>query len=307
MAPLRPYTGFLHCRLDNFDETRFQFLRCSGWSPRLERPRITNSSRTSCKNNNVLPLSSTGIIMLILLPLVIDMFRLKLICLQPPNPALHRPACKRHKLAAEGAEQLPTGAGSRPKVILVAVGIMKVGLRQWKLQRERLQADFTKALDNFQRAQRSAAQKEKDAIKKYKNQGVSHKLCCSSHQCYQRCLLGKAVEQTWLILREDKTRLRFLYQRWVFRERPITNLSNQLMLEEEQNLEYLQERERSIAQVNFLVACVLNNVPAGSRHWRRQPDLQGPCCYGPRPGYIKDIENFMKTTHKIFAKNRERW
>merc|ERR1712172_445687 len=43
--------------------------------------------------------------------------------------------------------------------------------RQWKLQRERLQADFTKALDNFQRAQRSAAQKEKDAIKKYKNQG----------------------------------------------------------------------------------------------------------------------------------------
>merc|ERR1712179_793023 len=46
--------------------------------------------------------------------------------------------------------------------------------RQWKLQRERLQADFTKALDNFQRAQRSAAQKEKDAIKKYKNQGVPH-------------------------------------------------------------------------------------------------------------------------------------
>merc|ERR1712013_590012 len=35
--------------------------------------------------------------------------------------------------------------------------------RQWKLQRERLQADFTKALDNFQRAQRSAAQKEKDS------------------------------------------------------------------------------------------------------------------------------------------------
>merc|ERR550517_1844265 len=41
--------------------------------------------------------------------------------------------------------------------------------RQWKLQRERLQADFTRALDNFQRAQRSAAQKEKEAIKKYKN------------------------------------------------------------------------------------------------------------------------------------------
>ena len=53
---------------------------------------------------------------------------------------------------------------------------MIVVRRQWKLQRERLQADFTKALDNFQRAQRSAAQKEKDAIKKYKNQGVSHTL-----------------------------------------------------------------------------------------------------------------------------------
>ena len=52
--------------------------------------------------------------------------------------------------------------------------MMIVVLRQWKLQRERLQADFTKALDNFQRAQRSAAQKEKDAIKKYKNQGVRH-------------------------------------------------------------------------------------------------------------------------------------
>ena len=44
--------------------------------------------------------------------------------------------------------------------------------RQWKLQRERLQHDFTKALDNFQRAQRSAVQKEKGAIKKSKNQGV---------------------------------------------------------------------------------------------------------------------------------------
>ena len=62
---------------------------------------------------------------------------------------------------------------------------MIVLVRQWKLQRERLQADFTKALDNFQRAQRSAAQKEKDAIKKYKNQGVS----CWSH--WDSCPLQK--------------------------------------------------------------------------------------------------------------------
>ena len=58
---------------------------------------------------------------------------------------------------------------------------MVVVLRQWKLQRERLQADFTKALDNFQRAQRSAAQKEKDAIKKYKNQGVRQQLQVAGH------------------------------------------------------------------------------------------------------------------------------
>ena len=45
--------------------------------------------------------------------------------------------------------------------------------RQWKLQRERLQSDFTRALDNFQRAQRSAAQKEKDAIKKFRTTEVS--------------------------------------------------------------------------------------------------------------------------------------
>ena len=50
--------------------------------------------------------------------------------------------------------------------------VNKLVFRQWKLQRERLQSDFTRALDNFQRAQRSAAQKEKDAIKKYKNHGV---------------------------------------------------------------------------------------------------------------------------------------
>jgi len=87
--------------------------------------------------------------------------------------------------------------------------------RQWKLQRERLQADFTKALDNFQRAQRSAAQKEKDAIKKYKNQGVSPGE-------------GGAANLIDIEGGQNKT---------------------QLMLEEEQNLEYLQERERSVAQL----------------------------------------------------------
>lgn len=87
--------------------------------------------------------------------------------------------------------------------------------RQWKLQRERLQADFTKALDNFQRAQRSAAQKEKDAIKKYKNQGVPP---------------GEGGGANLIDIEGGQNKA-------------------QLMLEEEQNLEYLQERERSIAQL----------------------------------------------------------
>ncbi len=40
--------------------------------------------------------------------------------------------------------------------------------RQWRLQKERLHSDFTKALNNFQGAQRTAAQKEKEAIKRAK-------------------------------------------------------------------------------------------------------------------------------------------
>ena len=43
--------------------------------------------------------------------------------------------------------------------------------RQWRLQRERLQEDFTNALNKFQAAQRQAAQKEKEVIKKSRNAG----------------------------------------------------------------------------------------------------------------------------------------
>lgn len=90
--------------------------------------------------------------------------------------------------------------------------------RQWKLQRERLQADFTKALDNFQRAQRSAAQKEKDVIKKYKNQGG----------------LGMPSTESNLIDIEGAGN---------------SQMKTQMMLEEEQNLEQLQERERAVRQL----------------------------------------------------------
>jgi len=87
--------------------------------------------------------------------------------------------------------------------------------RQWKLQRERLQADFTRALDNFQRAQRSAAQKEKDAIKKFRTAG------------------GQTQAETDLIDIEgggDANRA-------------------QMMMQEEQNLEHLVERERAVTQL----------------------------------------------------------
>ena len=44
--------------------------------------------------------------------------------------------------------------------------------RQWRLQRERLQDDFTTALNKFQAAQRLAAQKEKEVIKKTRHTGT---------------------------------------------------------------------------------------------------------------------------------------
>lgn len=157
--------------------------------------------------------------------------------------------------------------------------------RQWKLQRERLQADFTKALDNFQRAQRSAAQKEKEAIKKYKNQGVSplmHKQVvnlknkrtplglgdCSEIQSSYKFLQvppGEGGGGANLIdIEEGQNKRQVItsckqikydtFISLVFVVSPplepnICFPCSQLMLEEEQNLEYLQERERSVAQL----------------------------------------------------------
>ena len=43
--------------------------------------------------------------------------------------------------------------------------------RQFRLQKERLRNDFTKALNSFQAAQRTAAQKEKEAFKRAKAAG----------------------------------------------------------------------------------------------------------------------------------------
>ena len=49
--------------------------------------------------------------------------------------------------------------------------------RQWRLQRERLQDDFTTALNKFQAAQRLAAQKEKEVIKKTRHTGTVNCFC----------------------------------------------------------------------------------------------------------------------------------
>ena len=105
------------------------------------------------------------------------------------------------------------------------------------MQRERLQEQFTKALDNFQRAQRSAAQKEKDAIKKYKNQGVSitDREREMNKLFYTITLQLPPPGESNLIDIEGgggATRSQML-----------------LMQEEEQNLEQLVERERAVKQI----------------------------------------------------------
>jgi len=110
------------------------------------------------------------------------------------------------QLAKDTSKQLKELNGYQPEQALDP--------RQWKLQRERLQADFTKALDNFQRAQRSAAQKEKDAIKKYKKHGLQPPDGGNN-------LIDIEGGQS----------------------------KTQVMLEEEQNLEYLHERERAVTQL----------------------------------------------------------
>jgi len=88
--------------------------------------------------------------------------------------------------------------------------------RQWKLQREKLHSDFTRALDTFQRAQRQAAQKEKDVIRKYKSQSG----------------LPPPTDQNLIEIEGGQSQTR-----------------TQAMLEEEQNIEALHEREKAVRQL----------------------------------------------------------
>eukprot|EP00088_Acartia_fossae_P039131 TRINITY_DN4071_c1_g1_i1.p1 TRINITY_DN4071_c1_g1~~TRINITY_DN4071_c1_g1_i1.p1 ORF type:complete len:274 (+),score=56.36 TRINITY_DN4071_c1_g1_i1:90-911(+) len=96
--------------------------------------------------------------------------------------------------------------------------------RQWKLQREKLHSDFTRALDSFQRAQRQAAQKEKDVIRKYKIQ--NHEL--TGPQQNQNLIDIEGGGENAAAANQSRT---------------------QAMIEEEQNIELLEEREKAVRQL----------------------------------------------------------
>ena len=91
--------------------------------------------------------------------------------------------------------------------------------RQWRLQRERLQNDFTKALNSFQSVQRTAAQKEKDVVKKAKSMKMSEPNLIDMDES------GGADSRA-----EQQRR-------------------QQMLMQEEYDMEQLQERERSIRQL----------------------------------------------------------
>jgi len=104
--------------------------------------------------------------------------------------------------------------------------------RQWRLQNERLKDSFTKALNNFQDAQRTAAEREKEAIKRARQAAGSSMLPGPS---------GAAVATQSLIDMDDDSASSAnavpQHQR------------TQILLEEEANMQQLQERENSIRQL----------------------------------------------------------
>ncbi|KAF5276520.1 hypothetical protein FQA39_LY06589 [Lamprigera yunnana] len=89
--------------------------------------------------------------------------------------------------------------------------------RQRKLQRERLQDEFTSTLNMFQGAQRSAAQKEKDQINKAKV------------QAYGDPFAGAFKKDQQLIELQDSS-----------------SAKHQMQLQEEEDLQSLREQEQAI-------------------------------------------------------------
>ena len=104
--------------------------------------------------------------------------------------------------------------------------------RQWRLQKERLHSDFTKALNSFQGAQRTAAQKEKEAIKRARGAGGGGTV-----------LLGPSGTTTQSLMDTDETPAGGSG----FGQGSVSR--TQMLLQEEDDMAQLQERERSIRQL----------------------------------------------------------
>jgi len=103
--------------------------------------------------------------------------------------------------------------------------------RQRRLQFESLQDDFTKALNNFQQVQTQAAQKEKDVLKKARSGGGM--------------LAGPGKQSANLINIDDDGAGAAGGGGATMTGQSKT----QMLLEEEQNLQELQDREKSIHQL----------------------------------------------------------
>ena len=108
--------------------------------------------------------------------------------------------------------------------------------RQWRLQKERLHSDFTKALNSFQGAQRTAAQREKEAIKRARG---------AAGTVLPRPPSGTTT-QTLTDTEETSAAGSGFGQGSASR--------TQMLLEEEDDMAQLQDRERSIRQLE--VGCL---------------------------------------------------
>ena len=106
--------------------------------------------------------------------------------------------------------------------------------RQWRLQKERLHSDFTKALNSFQGAQRTAAQREKEAIKRARGTGGGGG---------GAALPGPSGATTQSLVDTEETAAGGSG----FGQGSVSR--TQMLLQEEDNMAQLQEREKSIRQL----------------------------------------------------------
>lgn len=95
--------------------------------------------------------------------------------------------------------------------------------RTWQMQTERLTREFTQALNDFQAAQRQAASKEKEALKRARADSDAH------------YFEGSGQGGALLDLDDNKA--------------PSSQSQMQIQMEQEQELQELQEREKQIRQL----------------------------------------------------------